>query len=247
MMPGIEGIRTFLRRLGFEEKAVDELVKQIEYFEMEAPERDDIVRDYLRDECIERLVKEIVLEILRLGKKEVRILDVAAGSGFFTERVKRKLEEKGIRVEVHGLDITPSMLKRLRDKDITPIWGVAERIGDSIRIANDHYGLDVPEKFDVVFSTLAFHHFLNPEEVLRSIREVLEDGGKAVIIDVLKHGHGEFKDTLKDTHLGFSIEEMRGMGLRVFRNAEVRPLGLHCEVDGILIGLYKAVFSRAKT
>ncbi|WP_297092422.1 methyltransferase [Thermococcus sp.] len=243
MIPGIEEIRAFLERLGFDEKAVNELVEQIEYFETEAPERDDIVRDYLRDECIERLVEEIAREVLKLGRKGVRILDVAAGSGFFTERVKRKLEEKGIKVEVYGFDITPSMLKRLKGKDITPVWGVAERIRDSIRIANDHYGLDVPEKFDVVVSTLAFHHFLNPEEVLRSIRDVLEDGGKAVIIDVLKHGHDEFKDTLKDTHLGFSIEEMRGMGLRVFRKAEVRPLGLHCEVDGILIGLYKAVFA----
>ncbi len=243
MIPGIEEIREFLERLGFDEKAVNELVEQIEYFETEAPKRDDIVRDYLRDECIERLVEEIAREVLRLGRKGVRILDVAAGSGFFTERVKRKLEEKGIKVEVYGFDITPSMLKRLKEKGITPVWGVAERIRDSIRIANDHYGLDVPEKFDVVVSTLAFHHFLNPEEVLRSIRDVLEDGGKAVIIDVLKHGHDEFKDTLKDTHLGFSIEEMREMGLRVFRNAEVRPLGLHCEVDGILIGLYKAVFS----
>ena len=243
MIPGIEEIRAFLERLGFDEKAVNELVEQIEYFETEAPERDDIVRDYLRDECIERLVEEIAREVLRLGRKEVRILDVAAGSGFFTERVKRKLEEKGIKVEVYGFDITPSMLKRLKEKGITPVWGVAERIRDSIRIANDHYGLDVPEKFDVVVSTLAFHHFLNPEEVLRSIRDVLEDGGKAVIIDVLKHGHDEFKDTLKDTHLGFSIEEMRGMGLRVFKKAEVRPLGLHCEVDGILIGLYKAVFA----
>ena len=243
MMAGIEEIRAFLERLGFDEKAVNELVEQIEYFETEAPERDDIVRDYLRDECIERLVEEIAREVLRLGRKEVRILDVAAGSGFFTERVKRKLEEKGIKVEVYGFDITPSMLKRLKEKGITPVWGVAERIRDSIRIANDHYGFDVPEKFDVVVSTLAFHHFLNPEEVLRSIRDVLEDGGKAVIIDVLKHGHDEFKDTLKDTHLGFSIEEMRGIGLRVFRNAEVRPLGVYCEVDGILIGLYKAVFA----
>ncbi|WP_148882247.1 class I SAM-dependent methyltransferase [Thermococcus aciditolerans] len=242
MIPSIEEIRMFLERLGFDERVVNELVEQIEYFETEAPERDDIVRDYLRDECIERLVEEMAREVLRLGRKEVRILDVAAGSGFFTERVKKRLEFMGVRTEVYGLDITPSMLKRLREKGITPVWGVAERIRDSIRIANDHYGLDVPEKFDVVVSTLAFHHFLNPEAVLGSMRDVLRENGKVVIIDVLKHRHGEFRETLKDTHLGFSIEEMRERGLRVFKNVEARPLGLHCEVDGILIGLYKAVF-----
>jgi len=242
MIPSIDEVKEFLKKLGFDEKSARELVEQIEYFETEAPERDDIVRDYLRDECIERLVEEIAREVLRLGRKEVRILDVAAGSGFFTERVKKRLESMGVLTEVYGLDITPSMLKRLKEKGITPVWGVAERIGDSIRIANDHYGLDVPEKFDVVVSTLAFHHFLNPEAVLGSMRDVLVEDGKVVIIDVLKHRHDEFRETLKDTHLGFSIEEMREMGLRVFKNAEVRPLGLHCEVDGILIGLYKAVF-----
>ncbi|WP_258084229.1 class I SAM-dependent methyltransferase [Thermococcus thermotolerans] len=243
MIPGIEEIRTFLEKLGFGEEDINELVEQIEYFETEAPERDDIVRDYLRDECIDRLVEEIVREVLKLGRKGVRILDVAAGSGFFTERVKEKLEEKGIKVEVYGFDITPSMLKRLNEKGITPIWGVAEKIGESIRIANEHYGLNVPEEFDVVVSTLAFHHFLNPEAVLESMRDVLAEGGKVVIIDVLKHRHDEFRETLKDTHLGFSTEEIREMGLRVFKNAEVRPLGLHCEVDGVLIGLYKAVFA----
>ncbi|ASJ12647.1 class I SAM-dependent methyltransferase [Thermococcus thioreducens] len=243
MIPSIEEIRTFLEKLGFGKGEVNELVEQIEYFETEAPERDDIVRDYLRDECIERLVEEIVREVLKLGRKDVRILDVAAGSGFFTERVKRKLEEKGIKVEVYGFDITPSMLKRLKEKGITPIWGVAEKIRESIEIANEHYGLNVPEKFDVVVSTLAFHHFLNPEAVLGSMKDVLAGGGKAVIIDVLKHRHGEFRETLKDTHLGFSTEEIREMGLRVFKNVEARPLGLHCEVDGVLIGLYKAVFS----
>ncbi|NJE04677.1 methyltransferase domain-containing protein [Thermococcus sp. M36] len=243
MIPGIEEIRLFLEKLGFDRGSINELIEQIEYFETEAPERDDIVRNYLRDECIERMIDEIVREVLRLGRKEVRLLDVAAGSGFFTERIKKRLEEMGVRTEVYALDITPSMLRRLKEKGITPIWGVAERIGDSIRIANKHYGLSVPEKFDVVVSTLAFHHFINPEGVLRSIRGVLEDGGRVVIIDVLKHSHGEFKDTLKDTHLGFSLEEIKEMGSRVFGKVEARPLGLHCEVDGVLIGLYKAVFA----
>ncbi|WP_048152291.1 class I SAM-dependent methyltransferase [Palaeococcus ferrophilus] len=242
MIPDIDEVRLFLRRLGFEESSLRELIEQIEYFETEAPERDDIVRDYLRDECIERLVKEIVREILRLGKGRVKLLDVAAGSGFFTEGIMRKLEENGISVEVYGLDITPSMLKRLRDKGITPIWGVAERIGDSIRIANEYYGLEVPEKFDIVVSTLAFHHFLNPEEVLRSIKDVLGEEGRAIIVDVLKHSHEEFREALKDTHTGFSLEEIQEMGSKVFREIDARPLGLHCEVNGVMVGLYKAVF-----
>ncbi|AEH24592.1 class I SAM-dependent methyltransferase [Pyrococcus yayanosii] len=242
MIPSIEEIRTFLEKLGFGEEEVNELVEQIEYFETEAPERDDIVRDYLRDECIETIVNDIVGEILKLNRKDIRLLDVAAGSGFFTERVRRKLEEKGVKVEVYGFDITPSMLKRLKEKGITPIWCVAEKIRESIRIANEHYGINVPKEFDVVLSTLAFHHFLKPEEVLRSMKSVLKEGGKVIIVDVLKHEHEELKETLKDTHLGFSLEEIKGMGSRVFKNVEAGYMDVYCEVGDIIVGLYKAVF-----
>ncbi|WP_324736442.1 methyltransferase domain-containing protein [Thermococcus sp. SY098] len=243
MIPDIEEIRTFLERLGFGEEEVNELVEQIEYFETEAPERDDIVRDYLRDECIETIVEEIVEEILKLNRKSIKLLDVAAGSGFFTERVKEKLEEKGIKVEVYGFDITPSMLRRLKEKGITPIWGVAEKIGESIRIANEHYGINAPKEFDVVLSTLAFHHFLKPEEVLRSMKSVLKEGGKVIIVDVLKHEHEEFKETLKDTHLGFPLEEIKGMGSKVFKEVEAGYMDVYCEVGDIIVGLYKAVFA----
>ncbi|WP_367883869.1 class I SAM-dependent methyltransferase [Thermococcus peptonophilus] len=105
----------------------------------------------------------------------------------------------------------------------------------------------MPEKFDIVISTLAFHHFLNPEDVLRSIRDVLGDGGRVIIVDVLKHSHEEFRESLKDTHTGFSLDEIQEMGSKVFREIDARPIGLHCEVDGVVVGLYKAVFSRAKT
>lgn len=243
MIPGIEEIRLFLEKLGFDGDSINELIEQIEYFETEAPERDDIVRDYLRDECIETIVNDIITEILKLNRENIKLLDVAAGSGFFTERVKRKLEEEGIKVEVYGFDITPSMLRRLMEKGITPVWGVAERIGDSIRMANEHYGLSAPEKFDVVVSTLAFHHFLNPEEVLESMKGVLKENGRVIIVDVLKHEHEEFKETLKDTHLGFSLEEIREMGSKIFREVKAGYMEIYCEVGDIIVGLYKAVFS----
>ncbi len=37
MIPTLDEVRLFLRRLGFEESSLRELIEQIEYFEMEAP------------------------------------------------------------------------------------------------------------------------------------------------------------------------------------------------------------------
>ncbi|WP_308700750.1 class I SAM-dependent methyltransferase [Pyrococcus yayanosii] len=218
MILSVDDVRDFLKKLGFDEGSANELIKQIEYFEREAPRRDDIVRDYLSEECIETIVEEIVEEILKLNKESIRLLDVAAGSGFFTERIKRKLVERGVKADVYALDITPGMLKRLDEKGITPIWGVAEKIRESIEIANEHCGINAPREFDVVLSTLAFHHFLNPEEVLKSMKSVLTENGRVIIIDVLKHEHEEFKETLKDTHLGFSLEDIKEIGSKIFKN-----------------------------
>ncbi|USH00141.1 methyltransferase domain-containing protein [Thermococcus argininiproducens] len=243
MIPSISEVKGFLKKLGFDEKSAKELVEQIEYFEIEAPERDDIVREYLRDECIETIVNDIVKEILKLNKGKIKLLDVAAGSGFFTERVKRKLEEKDVKVEVYGFDITPSMLKRLNEKGITPIWGVAEKIKESIEIANEHYSINAPKEFDIVLSTLAFHHFLNPNGVLESMKSVLKESGRVIIVDVLKHEHEELKETLKDTHLGFSLEEIKEMGSKIFKEVKASYMDVYCEVGDAIVGLYKAVFA----
>ncbi|WP_175059848.1 class I SAM-dependent methyltransferase [Thermococcus sp. 2319x1] len=243
MIPSISEIKEFLKKLSFDESSINDLIEQIEHFEKEAPERDDIVRDYLREECIETIVDEITDEILKLNKKRIKILDVAAGSGFFAERIKKKLEDNRVDVEVYGLDITPSMLKRLKDKGITPIWGVAEKIKESINIANEQYNMNVPKGFDVVLSTLAFHHFLKPEKVLKSMKDVLSNHGVVIIVDVLKHEHEELKETLKDTHFGFSLEEIKEMGSKIFNKVEARYMDVYCEVGDVIVGLYKAVFT----
>ncbi|NJE85960.1 methyltransferase domain-containing protein [Thermococcus sp. CX2] len=243
MIPSISEVKEFLKKLGFDESSANELIEQIEYFEGEAPRRDDIVRDYLREECIETIVDDIVEEILKLNKESIKLLDVAAGSGFFTERVKRKLEERGVKADVYALDITPSMLKRLNEKGIAPIWGVAEKIRESIEIANEHYGINAPKEFDVVLSTLAFHHFLKPEKVLESMKSALKDNGIVIIVDVLKHEHEELKETLKDTHLGFSLEEIKEMGSKIFKEVKASYMDVYCEVGDAIVGLYKAVFA----
>jgi len=133
MIPSISEVKGFLKNLSFDESSVNELMEQIKYFETEAPKRDDIVRDYFREECIETIVNDIVEEILRLNRENIKLLDVAAGSGFFTERIKKKLKGRGVKVDVYALDITPSMLRRLNEKGITLIWGLPRKSTNPLR------------------------------------------------------------------------------------------------------------------
>ncbi len=243
MIPTIEEIRGFLGELGFKEKTTNEFIEQIKHFEEEAQNRDEIVKEYLKNDCIDKIVEEIVGDILTLNKKNVTMLDVAAGSGFFTSKIKERLGEEGVQAKIYGFDITPSMLERLEEKKITPIWGIAEKIKESIEIANKCSNSDFPEMFDGVISTLAFHHSLNPENVLKSMRNVVKEGGKTVIIDVLKHEHREFRETLKDTYLGFTLDEMRELASNIFEEVKVKRMDIYCEVHGKTAGFFKAVFS----
>ncbi|WP_234394387.1 class I SAM-dependent methyltransferase [Thermococcus piezophilus] len=133
------------------------------------------------------------------------------------------------------------MLRRLNEKGIAPIWGVAEKIREFIEIANEHYGINAPKEFDVVLSTLAFHRSLKPEIVLKSMKSVLKESSKVIIVDILKHEHEEFKETLKDTHLGFTLEEIEGLASRIFPKVMAQYIDAYCEVDGVIVGLYNAV------
>ncbi|SHH23340.1 class I SAM-dependent methyltransferase [Thermosipho atlanticus] len=235
-------IKKFLKKLSFDETFINEFIEQINYFESEAEIRDNIVRGYLDEECIEAIIDEITNELSALNKNELTVLDVAAGSGFFTEKVKKKLEKNKIKIHLFALDITPGMLKNLQQNGISIVWGVAEKIKDSIKIFNEYYKTKIPEEFDAIFTTLAFHHFLEPEEVLTSMKKVLKKRGKIIIVDVLKHSYKELAETLKDTHLGFSCEEIKNMGIKLFEDVKVEPMKAYCKVDGKIINLYKAIF-----
>ncbi|WP_129409091.1 class I SAM-dependent methyltransferase [Marinitoga lauensis] len=242
MMPTLSEVEIFFEKLGYDKLVINELIEQIKHFEEEAPSRDEIVKSYLNDKCINVMVEEIVSEIIELDKKEISFLDVAAGSGFFTEKIIKSLNEKNIISLPHALDLTPSMLNRLKKRNIEAIWGVAEKIKESIRISNEYYKDKKPEKFDIIISTLAFHHFLEPEKVLKSMKQVLKKNGKVIIIDILKHEHVEILDDLKDTHPGFSLGEIKNISKKVFDDVKINPLEAYCVVGDKKIYLYKAVF-----
>ena len=237
-------VESLLKRLGYSDDEVSALIEQIIHFDGEAPNRDNIVMEYLGSECIERIVQEVVEPITVYFEpgSRLRILDLAAGSGTFTVRIRDKLASSGFNVDMYGLDISPGMLSELVKKGISGVWGVADRIRDSILLWREYLGSDAPLEYDVVFSTLALHHFHDPVAVFRSIREVLVDGGLVVVVGVLKHEFGELRDELKDVHLGFSIDEVVSMVNEVFSMVDARVIDdVYCRVGGYMVGLYRAV------
>jgi len=223
---------------------IDEVLREIKHFtEREAKKRDQIVLNYFGEEGVRRITKSIVDFLLSPPKlrTNAKILDVGAGSGFFTVKVVKKIRCYLPKASFYAMDITPAMLLALTQKatEITPFLGIAENIAESITHAKKY--LKIPSKFDAVFSTLTLHHCQNPETFFRSLKEVLKDCGKAVVIDLCEHSFEEFREEMGDLHLGFNPLLIREKAKIFFSNVRVERMpGIRCECSGRSAELFVA-------
>ena len=241
-MISLNKIKFFLKELGYSDSALKDLMEQIRFFEEEAAKRDVIIKEYFHEECLNAIINTVTEEILRHKTEVYNILDVGAGSGFFTDRIRRNLGNHGLIPKIYGLDITPSMLRELAKKDIIPIWGAADKIKESILLNNIHFGLEAPGKYDVIISTLALHHFHSPKSVLSSMKSVLNNEGLVIIVDILKHDNDGLHDKLRDIHLGFDTGDILDLASGLYHYVKVDRLdNVYCYVDGLKVGLFKAV------
>ena len=224
---------------------IETLMKEVKHFtEKEAERRDKIVLSYFGEDGIERAIDSIVQGLLsppRL-RKNAKVLDVGAGSGFFTTKVVDKVRRHLPEAAFYALDLTPVMLRVLARKtpEITPFLGVAENVRGSVEQARKY--LNIPEKFDAIFSTLMLHHCLDIEMVFESFRKAVEVDGKAVVVDLCKHSFEEFREEMGDLHLGFEPELLKGMAEKHFSKVQIKKIpGICCTNSGRSAELFVAV------
>lgn len=236
-------LQELLRDLGASDPAA--LAKTARHFtDKEGEKRDRIVLDYFGGEGVDRIVDtvtEFLLERPRLPANS-KVLDVGAGSGFFTVRIAKKVLSEYPKTDFYAMDLTPAMLLSLSKKKakIMPFIGIAENIKGSIEHARKYS--DIPLKFDAVFSTLMLHHSTEPEKVFRSIRDVMKPNGKAVLVDLAEHEFKEFRTEMGDVHLGFKLENIQEMAWSIFPSVKVEKVsGICCECSGRSAEIFVAV------
>jgi ubiquinone/menaquinone biosynthesis C-methylase UbiE len=215
---------------------IETLMKEVKHFnEKEAEGRDKIVLSYFGEDGIERVIDSIVQGLLSPPKlrKNARVLDVGAGSGFFTTKVADKVRRHLPEAAFYAMDPTPAMLRVLARKtpEITPFLGVAENVRGSVEYARKY--LNITEKFEAIFSTLMLHHCLDIERVFESSREVIEVNGKVVVMDLCKHPFKEFREEMGDIHLGFEPELIKEKAEKHFSKVQVKKVpGICCTNSG---------------
>lgn len=120
------------------------------------------------DERLARLVS-----FAELTGKE-RVLDIATGPGYVAEAFAQ-----GAR-EAVGIDLTPAMLQIARERTARRGLGNIEFIlGDVTQLP---FG---DGEFGVVVTRFSFHHFQEPQVVLREMARVCEARGTVIVEDVV--------------------------------------------------------------
>jgi ubiquinone/menaquinone biosynthesis C-methylase UbiE len=224
----------FFKKLGVSN--LKTLAEEVEHFSIkEAEKRDKIVVDYFGENGVKRIVNTVTKLLLASPRPPVnaKVLDVGAGTGFFTVKIAKKLHTELPEVSFYAMDLTPAMLLSLTKKkaNITPFIGIAENIEGSIKEAKRFF--NIPSKFDAIFSTLTLHHSVQPEKVFKSFKHVLKKRGKAIVVDLCEHDFEEFRTEMGDVHLGFKPENVYETARKHFSEVKIKKLsGICCECSG---------------
>ena len=123
----------------------------------------------------ERAFRERLVALGRLGPGE-SVLDIGCGTGTLAIAARRRVGPAG---DVFGIDASPRMIARALSK--------AARAGVEVSFTTAlAESLPFPDaRFDVVLSTLMFHHLPRTvrHECAREIRRVLKPSGRVLVVD----------------------------------------------------------------
>ena len=126
-----------------------------------------------------------------------RLLDIGCGTGLFVER---SCERGGRAV---GLDLSPRMIERARDRCHAADWTVGT--ADALPFRDD--------VFDAVSSLLAFSYFRNPDNMLAEVLRVLRPGGQLALCTL---GRNFLTAGLPAIHTLGEIARVRQVGMGSF-------------------------------
>lgn len=106
-------------------------------------------------------------------KKDYTILDVGCGTG----EILNKIASYDTNVKLFGLDISPCMIKMAKKNKLKKINYIC---GDSEKIPFKD------NTFDILITSESFHHYPNPQKVIKEFKRVLKHNGELILCDMYR-------------------------------------------------------------
>lgn len=130
-----------------------------------------------RNERVQEEEPDIALDAIKLTKGST-VADVGAGSGYFTEKMARRVGPTG---KVYANDIQPEMLALLRRRltkekiaNVEPILGAVD--DPKLPAAS----------IDLILMVDVYHEFQEPQNMLRHMHDAIKPGGRLVLLEYRK-------------------------------------------------------------
>ncbi len=149
-----------------------------------------------------------LLELIPINKS-FKVMDIGAGTGMVDIILSNFVKE------IYAFDLSEGMLKVFQEK--------LEKQGiDNIKIFKQDVINDGFEKkdFDLIITSMTFHHIENPEEALKKIVNYLKKDGYIAIIDLEKEDGTFHSDNTDVKHFGFEKDEVENW----FKNSSLKDI-----------------------
>lgn len=158
---------------------------------------------------------ELVLEALGLHGGET-VVDLGAGSGYFTFRIAPKVGSAG---KVLAVEIQDEMIQTLRQR------AAEQKITNVVVVKGSESDPNLPANaVDLVLMVDVYHELSYPFEVMTGVHRALKPHGRVVFVEYRKE---DPKVPIKELHkmsVAQLEKEMKVMGLRRVQTIETLPI-----------------------
>lgn len=164
---------------------------------------------------------QLVIETAGIGPDDT-VLDVACGPGLITSAVAKTARH------VTGIDITPAMIEQAKQRQHSlGLTNMSWQVGDAQPLPF------TDGAFSAVVTRYSFHHFLEPQAVLREMVRVCRPGGTVTVVDV-------FMTSADQSELYNRMERLRDPShVRALRLDELTDMFVDAQLESIKTAYYK--------
>jgi tRNA (cmo5U34)-methyltransferase len=147
-----------------------------------------------------KIIADKIKTYLSRRTAKFSVLDFGCGTGLLAF----EFADQAFRIV--GIDTSEGMLKVFSQK-------ARQLAGSGIEVESHLCDLeksDFHEKFDLIVSSTAFHHLVNPESIVKKLSSMLNDKGQLAIVDLDKEDGTFHLDNIGMgvRHFGFSESEV---------------------------------------